>query len=131
MAEKLLHSTITAKILQSFFAVNKAFRFRLPLDFYRNALAIEFEKNNLKVLRNYSLEIKYQSIKIGDLHTDFLINDKVLVWIVNTENISKELEEEAKLRLRYSVYEVCLILSSVGETDYKRIVFTNNYKKNK
>lgn len=129
MAEKLLHSDISAKILQCFFAVNKAFRFNIPLDFYRNALTIEFEKNNLKVFRNYSIEIKYQTIKIGDLHTDFIIDDKILVWIVNSEDITKEMEDEAKLRLRYSVFEVCLILSSVGETLYKRVVFTNNYKK--
>jgi GxxExxY protein len=131
MTEKLIHKNITEKILQSFFAVNKTLPYGLLADIYGNALAIEFEHNNLTVIRNYAIELKYRNEKIGSLHADFLIDDKVLVKVVSTDSINKSIVEDTKLLLRTSGHEVCMILNSLGDNEYKRIIFSNEYKRKK
>ncbi len=128
MAEKLIHSTITEKIIQSFFMVTKTLPNGLSTDFYRNALAIEFEQNNLTVIKNYPVELKYRDLKIGELKADFLINENVLVTVVNVESINKSIEESSKLLLRNSEYEICMVLNFSGENEYKRLIFSNDYK---
>jgi GxxExxY protein len=128
MAEKLIHSTITEKIIQSFFIVTKTLPNGLSTDFYRNALAIEFEQNNLTVIKNHSIELKYRAVKIGELKADFLINEIVLVTVVNVESINKSIEESSKLLLRNSEYEICMVLNFSGESEYKRLIFSNDYK---
>ena|SRR3990172_5959821 len=128
MAEKLIHSIITEKIIQSFFIVTKTLPNGLSSDFYRNALAIEFEQNNLTVIKNHSIELKYRAVKIGELKADFLINENVLVMVVNVESINKSIEESSKLLLRNSEYEICMVLNFSGESEYKRLIFSNDYK---
>jgi GxxExxY protein len=129
MKDKLLHSSITEKIIQAFFIVNKSLPNGIPTDVYRKALAIEFEQNNLILIKDYSIEIEYRNIKIGELKADFLINDKVLVKVISIELINKQIEEDAKLLLRFSKFEVCIILNKFGDNEFKRVIFTNDYKK--
>ena len=102
MTEKLIHNNITEKILQSFFAVNKTLPYGLYADIYGNALAIEFEYNELSVKRNYSIDLKYRNVEIGSLQTDFLINDTVLVKVVRSDSINKSIVDETKLLLKIS-----------------------------
>jgi len=128
MTEKLIHKNITEKILQSFFAVNKTLPHGLTADVYGNALAIEFEHNHLTVVRNYAIELKYRNEKIGSLQADFLIDKKVLVKVVSADSINKSIMDDTKLLLRTSRHEVCMILNSLGDNEYKRIIFTNDYK---
>jgi len=129
MADKLLHSNVKEKIIKCFFVVNKNLPNRISTDFYRKALAIEFEQDNLNVKSDYPIEIKYRSIKIGELKSDFLINDKVLVKVVSEDTISKQTGEEAKLLLKLGRFEVCIILNKFGDNEFRRIIFTNDYKK--
>lgn len=129
MAEKLLHSEITEIIIASYFNLNKAMQYGLPTEIYRNALAVEFENNNLTIDRNVSIEVKYRNKPIGNLVADFIINQKVMVLLFNVEMINRQYEEEAKHFLRYSQYEVCIMLNRKGDSEYKRILFTNDFKK--
>jgi GxxExxY protein len=131
MAEKLIHKNITQKILQSFFAVNKALPNGLSAEFYGNALEIEFKLNKLNIERNYSVELIYRNKLIGSLIVDFLIEQKVLVKIVSSSNINKDMVNDAMLLLRESGCEICMILNSFGDNDYKRVIFSNEYKTKK
>lgn len=128
MTKKIIHEDITEKIIGSFYAINKTFPYNLPIDFYRNALAIEFEHNELKTEKNYSTEIKYRDKNIGDLRADFLIDDKVLVLVICAESIDREVEAQVNLLLRKSKYEVFLVLNIHGDREFKRFIFTNDYK---
>ncbi len=128
MAEKLIHENITEKILKSFFAVNKILPNGLSSEFYGNALEIEFKHNKLNIERNFSVELIYRSKHIGYLIADFFIEQKVLVKIVSSSTINKDIINDAKLLLRASGCEICMILNSFGDNDYKRVIFSNEYK---
>ena len=65
------------------------------------------------------------------MQADFLIEEKVLVKVVSTESIDKGIIEDIKLLLQTSGYEICMILNSLGDNEYKRIIFSNEYKRKK
>ena len=126
MNETLLHGEISDQILKSFFTVNKAFPIGFPIELYKKAIPIEFEINGLTFTNNHSIIFSYKNTEIGTLCADFLINSKVLVLIENVNHIDKNIEQKANLLLRYSEYEVCIILNIGGDRDFKRIIFTND-----
>jgi len=127
--EKLLHSEITDKILLSFFNVCKELQQNISLELYKNALEIEFKLNGLEVNKDYSIEIKYRNQKIGEMNSDFLINDLVFVKLIKETMIDKKVEDETRFLLKNSKVELCLILNVFGDTEFKRLIFTNDYKK--
>ncbi|MBU0728102.1 GxxExxY protein [Patescibacteria group bacterium] len=129
MKSKLLHGDITEKIISSFFSVNKALINGLSTDIYRNALFIEFEHKELVVERDYSIALQYRYKSIGELTADFLVNGQVLVQVVCAEIFDKLIEEYAKLLLKKSQYEVCIVLNIYGDTEYKRFLLTNDFKR--
>ena len=131
MAEKLLHSKLTEKIIQSFYAVNVSFRDSISTDTYGKALSIEFEFVGLKFIKNYSVELKYRDKPVGQLSVDFLVEDKVMVKIVEVPKIDSQIQEQVMFLLRKSRYEVCIVLNLAGDREFKRFVFTNNFKKEK
>jgi GxxExxY protein len=126
--EQLLHAEITDKILFSFFTVSKELPKELK-DFFKNAIELEFEHNGLQVIKDKLIEFKYRNQKIGEVTCDFLINDMVLVKLICQSEITKQIEEETKPLLKNSRFEICLILNTFGEHDFKRIIWTNDFKK--
>ena len=129
MKGKLLHEEITDKILFSFFSVNKVIDRGIETDFYRNALAVEFKHNNLTFQRNFPVQLEYRGEKIGELLAEFLIEKKVMVKVVDQEIIDMIAERGAKLLLKNSEIEICLVLNAAGENDFKRVFLSNEYKK--
>ena len=53
----------------------------------------------------------------------------MLVKVVSVDSISKQIEDDAKLLLKFSKFEVCIILNKFGDNEFKRVIFTNDYKK--
>ena len=130
MVENLLHSEITERILKCYFSVNRLIPSGLPADFYGNALTIEFERNGLKAVRNHPVEVKFRGEGIGCLVADFLVEGKVLVKVIGKDSVDKEAEDSTRLLLRFSEFEVGMILNSSGDFDFKRLILSNEFKKN-
>ena len=128
MTEKLLYSSITEKILGSYYSITKVITYGLPIDIYRNALMIELEYNKLQVERDYEIGINYRDKKVGTLQVDFLVEKKVIVQLVAEVEITTETLDWIKRVLRNSPYEICLVLNPNGDGGYKRIIFTNDFK---
>ena len=125
----LLHAEITERILKCFFSLNGAAPYGLPADFYRNALAVEFEQNGLKAVRNQPVAVKHRGAEIGELVADFLVENSVLVRVISKNAADDQAVEEAKMLLRFSEFEVCLILNASGDHDFKRLILSNELKR--
>ena len=123
-----MHSEITDKILLSFFTVSRDLSKEME-GFFKNAIEIEFKHNGLQVQKDKLIDLKYRNFKIGEISCDFLINDLVLVKLNSETEINQQIEEESKMLLKNSKFEICLILNIFGDHDFKRIIFTNEYKK--
>ena len=49
--------------------------------------------------------------------------------VASTESIAKGIIDDTKLLLQTSGYEICMILNLLGDNEYKRIIFSNEYKR--
>ena len=127
---KYLHSDVTNTILQAFYTVRNVLPLQLTLEVYKRALTVEMELLGLTVLCNKQADIVYKDTTVGSLHADLLINDCVVVNLTYNETISEQTDLELKNFLRFTDYEVGLILNFASDSQHKRLVFTNNLKKN-
>jgi GxxExxY protein len=125
-----LHSNITKIVLQGFYSVCNALPFGLDNSVYKNALAIELESLGLKVEKEKQFSILYKNKEVGNLTTNFLINDLVILKITMIEtDINNQSEADAKNQLFLTDKEVLLILNFGIEGTHKRLFLTNNFKK--
>jgi GxxExxY protein len=125
-----LHSNITKIVLQGFYSVCNALPFGLENSVYKNALAIELESLGLKVEKEKQFSILYKNKEVGNLTTNFLINDLVILKITMIEtDINNQSEADAKNQLFLTDKEVLLILNFGIEGTHKRLFLTNNFKK--
>ncbi len=124
-----LHSEITDKVLKAFYTVRNEIPINLPMEFYERAMEIEMQHIELNIDRDVYIPVKYREKKIGDLIAPVLVNEKVVLKYIYSEEICEQCKREMKNLLRFSEFEVGLILNFYPDQMHKRIVFTNELKK--
>ena len=127
--QKILHASTSEKILKCFFAAYNVLPFGLPAAFYGKGLAFEFDQINITYKKDFAVTVNYKGNAVGQLIADFVVENKIVVRVISDEIIDKKILDEAKLLLRLSDFEVCLIVNFGEEGEYKRIIFTNDFKK--
>lgn len=93
---------------------------------YKDCLAIEFEKRNLKYQKEKKFEIFYKGIKLPhSYNADFIIEEKIILE-VKAQNIM--IEENIKQTINYLAVSKCKIglLINFGDSSlkYKRVILT-------
>ena len=127
--DKYLHSEITNLILQGFFKVYNTLGKHLNLEIYSNALRVEFSRLGLQCEQNYGVKMFYETIEVGEIKADLVVNEKVIIKIFMLDKIDYyNGEKETSQYLRNSKFEVGMILSFGAEPVYKRKIFTNDLK---
>ena len=125
-----LHADITKIILQGFYTICNALPFGLDISVYRNALEIELESLGLKVETEKQFPILFKNKEVGQLVTDLVVNNLVIIKITNLETeIDRKTEIAAKNQLLFTDKEVLLILNFGIEGQHKRLFLTNDFKK--
>ena len=125
-----LHADITKIILQGFYTICNALPFGLDNLVYRNALEIELESLGLKVETEKQFPILFKNKEVGQLVTDLVVNNLVIIKITNLETeIDRKTEIAAKNQLLFTDKEVLLILNFGIEGQHKRLFLTNDFKK--
>jgi GxxExxY protein len=130
---KYLHSDITNSVLQAFYSVRNLLPYRLTIDVYKRALGIEMESLGLSVDGDKEIKIIFRDKIVGSFVIDFVVNDSVIIKTIKDTETCEHYEADAKTQLRLTEYEVCLILnfSEESQQQHRRIVLTNDLKKNK
>ncbi len=124
-----LHSEITNKILKAFYTVRNEIPYNLPNEVYDKAMEIEMEHIGLNIDRAVYIPVKYRDKKIGDLIAPVVVNEKIVLKYIYTEGICEQNIGEMKNLLRFSEFEVGLILNFYPDETHKRIVYTKELKK--
>ena len=125
---KYLHSDISNSVLQAFYTVRNGLPSYLTLAAYKQAMTVEMEILGLTVTCNKSIDIVYKGISVGSLTADLVVNESLLVKLTCTDVISEQSDLELKNLLRFTDYEVGLILNFAPDGQHKRLVFTNDIK---
>ena len=123
-----LHSETTGAILQAFYTVCNTIGYGFDLEVYKKALALELEPRGLFCDLNKRIGIRYKNEEIGSFEMDILVDNKVNVLIVVSEQIERKDEVKMMNQLKQSDVEVGLILNFYIEGEHRRQVFTNNIK---
>ncbi len=128
---KYLHSEITNTILQAFYTVHNSLPFGMTLDVYKRAMTIECDLLGLKTETDKEIQIRYKDKIVGSFAIDLVVNNCIIVRVLADEKLNDKNALDAKMQLRLTDYEVCLILNFALEGEHKRLLFTNDIKKKK
>ena len=128
---ELLHAEITDNILKTFYGFKNKLPIELDLTFFKNALEIELQEIGLNVVKDKLIDLLYKQKSIGQLTTDLIVNNKIAIKVVSNklEILEKDIIE-MKTFLKLTEFEVALILNFGADGEHKRILLTDNYKKN-
>jgi GxxExxY protein len=124
-----LHSEITEIIIGCFYNVYNKLGFGFLEKVYENALLVELKEAGLNGFPQIPIEVYYKNIKVGNYFADILVNNKVILELkAGDGSIIEEHELQLINYLRATDIEVGLILFFGKKPQFKRKIFTNDFK---
>jgi GxxExxY protein len=125
-----LHSNITGEILNAFYDVYNELGYGFLERVYKNALYKELRKRGFTCSIERSIPVYYQGEIVGDYFADIIVNDTIILELKAVKSILPEHEAQLMNYLRATDAEVGLLLNFGPNPQQRRIVFTNDKKKN-
>ena len=114
---------ITEKIIGSLFKVSNTLGGGFLEKVYENASAIEIAKTGLDVKQQFSIEVKYDEVIVGQFFADLLIADLVLVELKAVKLLEDVHTAQCLNYLRATNLPVCLLVNFYRpKLEIKRIV---------
>ncbi len=128
MTEEFLHSALTSKIIKCFYAVYNTLGYGFLEKVYENSLLIELKLRGLKVEAQRQIDVLYADEKVGVYFADLIVEDTVIVEIKASDALCEENEFQLINYLKASDIEIGLLLNFGKKPEFKRKIFTNDYK---
>jgi GxxExxY protein len=128
MNKNYLHSDITELILKAFFNVYNELGFGFLEKVYERAMICELIDLGLEVESQKKLTVYYKKKNVGDYFADIVINQSVIIELKAVDNICPEHEVQLVNYLKATDIEVGLLLNFGKKPQYKRKVFTKEYR---
>ncbi|MBI2271670.1 MAG: GxxExxY protein [Bacteroidetes bacterium] len=122
------YSEITNTIIKCYYNVYNTLGYGFLEKVYENALLIELMNNGLRCSAQYPVEVYYSAKKVGQYFADIIVNECVIIEIKAAEALCEEHEAQLTNYLKATNIEVGLLLNFGKKTEFKRKVFTNEYK---
>jgi len=127
MAE-LLYKDLTEKVIKVFLDVYNRLGYGYSKDIYIEALAYEMHTQGLVYEKEIPIEIFYKEIKVGQYKLDFVIDEKVLLYIDTCDKVSDRAEYAIITHLKSSKFEIGLVLNFGRVPEVRRKFFQNSRK---
>lgn len=124
----LLHEDITDVTLKCFYEVYNTLGFGFLEKVYENALVIEIKSKGLDCSQQFPIPVYFKENVVGNYFADLFVADKILIELKAAENICEEHEIQLLNYLKATNIEVGLILNFGKKPQFKRKIFSNNYK---
>lgn len=94
---------------------------------YQRCLRIEFEKEDLPYVREFEMPVMYEGTQVGTRRVDFLINEKIMVEIKATSELTDVHLTQAKNYLEAYDLDVGLLINfGTPSLEFKRLFGRNN-----
>ncbi len=127
---ELLHKNITDAILKVYFDIYNHLGYGFLEKVYQNAMYFELQKKGYKVEAQKSIKVYLKGQLIGEYYADLLIEDKVIIELKACELLMNIHIAQLMNYLKATPIEVGLLLNFGEEPEFKRIIYTNDRKKN-
>jgi GxxExxY protein len=125
------HTDITGKILKAYFNVYNVLGYGFLEKVYENAMIIEIRKLGLECEKQKQIDVFYDNQNIGLYFADIIVENKVIIELKATEELTEEHEAQLVNYIKATDIEVGLLLNFGKEAQFKRKVLSNEYKKHK
>ena len=109
--KKWLHHELTEKIIGCCYCVHNDLGSGHKESVYKNALAKEFEKENIIYKKEVVLTVKYQDENVGTYRADFVVENKILLEIKAVEFMPKIYEIQLLHYLKTTGYKLGLLIN--------------------
>jgi GxxExxY protein len=124
----MLHEETTQGIIKAFYHVYNNLGFGFLEKVYENSLAIELAANGFDIKRQVPVYVHYRGEKVGDYFADMIVNDKVILELKATEDISIAHRNQLINYLKATTMEVGLLMNFGEKPKFERFIFTNDKK---
>jgi GxxExxY protein len=128
MAGNLLQSELTAKIINGYYKVYNTLGYGFLEKVYEKALFIELTNRGLCCSRQIPIDVFYDREKVGYYFADLIVEDSVIIEIKAAESLCDEHEAQLVNYLKATTIEVGLLLNFGKKPQFKRKVFSSQYK---
>ncbi len=126
--ENLKHSEITGQIIKAFYKVYNPLGYGFLEKVYENALFLELQEMNLKVVRQAPIKVYYNGQEVGEYFADLIVEDCVIAELKAVDKLVEIHEAQLLNYLKATKIEVGLLLNFGVKAEYERKVFDNNRK---
>lgn len=128
MPDNFKHSELTDIIIKCYFLVYNRLGYGFLEKVYENALKIELQKSGVFCVNQFPIEVYYQENKVGQYFADLIVNDSVIIEIKAAESLCEEHENQLVNYLKATEIEVGMLLNFGKKPEFKRKVFSSEYK---
>lgn len=126
----LLHQKITDSVLKVYYDVYNSLGYGFLEKVYQNAMYFELKNAGYKVEAQKPIKVYLRNQLIGEYYADLLIEDKVIIELKACEVLMNVHIAQLMNYLKATEVEVGLLLNFGEEAEFKRIIYTNDRKKN-
>lgn len=124
----LLHRRLTSRILRIFHEVHHETGYCLPEAAHEAAMCIALRSEGLAVDRQRVMPIQFRGLIIGELRTDLIVEESVVLEVKAARAIEPAHEAQLLTYLRVTNLELGLLLNFGPRAEFRRFIFTNDRK---
>jgi GxxExxY protein len=126
--ERYKHSELTDKIIKAFYNVYNTLGYGFLEKVYENSMVLELKKMGLDATSQKAIKVYYDAQEVGDYFADLVVNDCIIVELKSVESIGEQHEAQLINYLKASSIEVGLLLNFGKSPQFKKKVFSNDFK---
>lgn len=126
----LLHKQITDDILKVFYDIYNELGYGFLEKVYQNAMYFELKNKGYKVEAQTPIKGYFMGQLIGEYYSDLLIENKVIIELKACDLLMNVHVAQLMNYLKATKIELGLLLNFGEEPEFKRIIYTNDRKKN-
>jgi GxxExxY protein len=126
----LLHKSITDIILKVYYEVYNELGYGFLEKVYQNAMYFELKSLGYKVEAQKQIKVYFKQQLVGEYYSDLLVEDKVIVELKACDLLMNIHVAQIMNYLKATEIEVGLLLNFGEQPEFKRLIYTNDRKKN-
>ncbi|HQZ31149.1 MAG TPA: GxxExxY protein [Arenimonas sp.] len=120
----LVDEAITDKVIRAFFDVYNELGAGFLENVYENALVIALRKNDIAVIQQAAVDVRYQGHVVGEYRVDLLVEGRVLVEVKAASTLAPNHEAQLLNYLKATRIPVGLLLNFGPRAQFKRRIYS-------
>lgn len=122
-SDKVIYKELSYKIIGAIFEVYNELGYGFKERYYEDAIAKEFENNNISYKRQLPCELKYKNEVIGNFRLDFLVEDKIVIELKQGNFYSKNNFTQVLQYLKTTGFKLAILVNITQQgVKFKRVL---------